>query len=856
MRNTHSSNGRRSTRAIAAAAMFAGSISFCHAADKSWAGGTGLWQTGPWLNTSGTVTTAAGTNDNAHIISSSPLTVTRDLSSGNLIGLGTVNVDGTLGGPVTLSKLGATTFGASNILIGINGNAAADLAGGTITATNIVAGQNVNGAGSIAFSGSLLQTATLTVGNAGIGSFYHNSGTVNFTSTLTIGNSAGGTGFYSLAGGTLLAQSNALTTTVGASGFGQFEVNGGIGTLGNLSVGTNPGGYGVVNVNSGFLFVNNALRLGLNGTGLFQVFGGQTTIAGVLANGGGSLINYGGDVFITNGVNISGGRVDLGTSAFNVSASNALSIADGYFAANTIGALGGASINFLSGTLVINTGNFNPSGGLLGIGSIVLPQTKTLSVGGTTTLQAAQPLVITGGTFSTGTLAGNTAALQFLSGTFRLTAADLQIATTGLFGDTLTIDSTRRIEVGNGYGANIDSSSQLYITGGALMASGIVANQGVIQLGGPTARLGAVTLSNQGLLAGTGRIIGTLYNISDGEVRVSGAEQLRFDGTDHANDALVSLLGGIADFRGTLANTGRITGRGGLNTTGLDNSGTIALSAGVTDIHGDVTNNASGKIIVSGNANASFWDDVTNSPGGSIKVSPGSVASFFGTYGGAGITGGGSVNFESDITPGFSPAAISIAGNVGFGAGSRLRIELAGTSRGTQYDAIDITGSATLDGQLRLSTLGGFVPLPGMSFNVLTYSSRSNQFEIVNDTGLKGLIFTPTYNATSLQLSLRGIGGDANLDGLVDIRDLYILASHYKQSGQNWLTADFTADGAVNALDLGQLAANWQYGVAGPAQPLDGILASLGLPSSAVPEPAMGISLLGMGILLRRNRKR
>jgi hypothetical protein len=68
-----------------------------------------------------------------------------------------------------------------------------------------------------------------------------------------------------------------------------------------------------------------------------------------------------------------------------------------------------------------------------------------------------------------------------------------------------------------------------------------------------------------------------------------------------------------------------------------------------------------------------------------------------------------------------------------------------------------------------------------MTFNVLSFASHSDLFDLVNDTGLRGLIVTAHYSATSLQLQMDGLGGDANLDGKVDIRDLYILASHYNQ---------------------------------------------------------------------------
>jgi hypothetical protein len=142
-----------------------------------------------------------------------------------------------------------------------------------------------------------------------------------------------------------------------------------------------------------------------------------------------------------------------------------------------------------------------------------------------------------------------------------------------------------------------------------------------------------------------------------------------------------------------------------------------------------------------------------------------------------------------------------------------------------------------------------------MTFNVMTFDSHSSSFDLINDTGYAGLTITPGYAATSLQLSMSGVGGDANLDGKVDIRDLYVLASHYKQAGQNWLGADFNADGKVNAADLGLLAQHWQFGVGAPSgASLDSLLTSLGLPTASVPEPGSAVSMIGTLLLLRRKR--
>jgi len=64
---------------------------------------------------------------------------------------------------------------------------------------------------------------------------------------------------------------------------------------------------------------------------------------------------------------------------------------------------------------------------------------------------------------------------------------------------------------------------------------------------------------------------------------------------------------------------------------------------------------------------------VTNGIGSLFKVSSGSSATFFGTYGGAGISGAGTTYFESDITPGFSPATVEFGGNVAMGSTANLK---------------------------------------------------------------------------------------------------------------------------------------------------------------------------------------
>ncbi len=99
-------------------------------------------------------------------------------------------------------------------------------------------------------------------------------------------------------------------------------------------------------------------------------------------------------------------------------------------------------------------------------------------------------------------------------------------------------------------------------------------------------------------------------------------------------------------------------------------------------------------------------------------------------------------------------------------------------------------------------------------------------------------------------------GGDANLDGEVDISDLGALATAWQTSAP-WTGGDFNYDGFIDISDLGILATNWQLGVGSPLGPsFDEALASVGLVGVSVPEPSIVGALAGVvGLHLRRRRR-
>jgi hypothetical protein len=103
-------------------------------------------------------------------------------------------------------------------------------------------------------------------------------------------------------------------------------------------------------------------------------------------------------------------------------------------------------------------------------------------------------------------------------------------------------------------------------------------------------------------------------------------------------------------------------------------------------------------------------------------------------------------------------------------------------------------------------------------------------------------------------------GGDANLDGKINIDDYGLIDSHVGQSGSafGWHNGDFNYDGKINIDDYGIIDAN--IGAQGP--PISTSGQSLALMDGAsgismVPEPGAIASVLGflsLGMASRRRR--
>ena len=175
---------------------------------------------------------------------------------------------------------------------------------------------------------------------------------------------------------------------------------------------------------------------------------------------------------------------------------------------------------------------------------------------------------------------------------------------------------------------------------------------------------------------------------------------------------------------------------GSLTTTGVISSqgATRALTkvgAGTMVVGGAVNNTLVGNTVVNGGTVR-----VTNTSGqplgvvgntaivnatGTLQIDAGvAVPNAVTVNAGGTLAGGGTVNntvtsVGGTISPGASPGLLTVNGNVTLNAASAFRVELNGTTAGTQYDQLAVNGIVTLGGAA-LTGLRGFVPAVGNTF--------------------------------------------------------------------------------------------------------------------------------------------
>jgi hypothetical protein len=171
-----------------------------------------------------------------------------------------------------------------------------------------------------------------------------------------------------------------------------------------------------------------------------------------------------------------------------------------------------------------------------------------------------------------------------------------------------------------------------------------------------------------------------------------------------------------------------------------------------------------------------------------------------GTLQGSG-TVSNNVTSSGTVAPGDSAGVLTISAQYTQSSTGKLEIELGGTTAGTQYDQLHVSGAVALDGKLQVDLISGFAPVAGDSFDILDWGSLSGNFAMLSLPVLGGgLNWNVSQLYTTGVLKVSGVAGDYNHNGVVDAADYTVWRDSLGQSGGG-LAADGNGNGTVDAGD-------------------------------------------------------
>jgi len=400
-----------------------------------------------------------------------------------------------------------------------------------------------------------------------------------------------------------------------------------------------------------------------------------------------------------------------------------------------------------------NSGTLNVSGGDLTLNQS--GTSPTFSNTGTILIAAGRTFTLSGGVLtnlSGGTLSGGT---YDIAGTFQFPGAAIttNAATIVLDGPgAQMVDEANKNALAT-FAANAAGGSFTVQDGQDFATPVAFGNAGVLVVGAGSRFTAAGGLTNfaSGTLTGGTFVVAGILRFPGADIRTNAAA-LVLDGpaariTDLAdNDALANFAANAA------AGSFAIQNGSSLTVGAFSNAGSLIIGSGSTfPAAGDYTQNSGDTILATGASLAS---------GGTVNILAGRLS-------GSGTIIGNVVNAGQ-----FNPVGIlTIRGNYTQTASGTLNIQIGGTTAGTDYDQLIVTGLTMLDGTLNVSVVNGFMPNLDDRFQILIFGSRTGDFAAENGLDLgNGLRFDPQYGAGSLTLVTIGgnvppPGGGVNLNG-------------------------------------------------------------------------------------------
>jgi autotransporter-associated beta strand protein len=348
-------------------------------------------------------------------------------------------------------------------------------------------------------------------------------------------------------------------------------------------------------------------------------------------------------------------------------------------------------------------------------GPVILDPEKLLP-GNTNTA----PSLILGGT-NTGT---NTLVSDFISTNgLNLTLTKADVGTWVLTGNIVLSNSLSvtggRLQIGSG-------------TRGSLSANSVVVSSGAeFALGRDDDSTFAIPVTGSGGFRklGAGQLTFAGANTYSGTTTVDAGILLN----DNTGAGALTVNGGVLDLNGANRNASQVIMSGGsiTNSSGGNNfylaGSPVDLQSGRVSARlggfGSVVKTTSGTITLTGDN--TFLGGTTVSNGTLLLNSPGTLASAVvvngGTFGGDGTVDDTLTINGGAHAPGASPGVMTVNSNYTLNPAGTLQVEILGTTPGTQYDQLKVTGASSvisLAGHLQVVTTNTLAA--GATFGIIT----------------------------------------------------------------------------------------------------------------------------------------
>jgi fibronectin-binding autotransporter adhesin len=743
-------------------------------------------------------------------------TVSLNVQAGTL----TLTQNHTYTGDTTIDSAGALivgTGGATGAIASNNINNNTGYLTFNRTGTTVI--QNLNGDGTLTIAQGTLQagTGSGTSFNAGR---IDNNGVLVLNTTSDINISGGLTG----TGSVIKNQANTVNVTgAGGNMSGGWTINAGRVFSGAANaIGTGP------------VVVNNASTIVLqSGHAVSLTFSNGGTVG--FAN---DLTNAGEATFATGTTT----NVTLFNTGSGTSTSGAGTFTGAIHGAGTINVIANPAL-VTPGTLDVDGADaFRPLAPTTDYSGVIVlnPGVKgevVTTAGGISSIGTGR-FIMTAGTFNnTGTRQGDFTLLNVrnLSTGDSVLGNDVEVvAGTGSFVTLNALDST-------GPAGNVQMLGNLKVGSLTVGANKNGANANIVGFQSVTLTAGATgptvfSPATPGYTSGNTAVL-LLNAIGESAAgsswTMAGNSQLILTGNHTYTGAATVSSGNLQLGRGSLG-----TSIG--STAGITNDATVVFnSTGAVSVSGGIS--GAGTVLHLGGGSSTVAGEISATNG--VFVNAGSLTAARFAGGMLAVAGGARADVSTKGTPN-SASGTSVVQNLSIATGGVLN--LANNSAIVDYNdvgtLVDDTRQHLAGGRIISTSATGLVGL-GYADNAALDSVK---------TGFGG----QTVDATSLLIKFTYFG-DTDLDGDVDVADLGKLATNWQQVNV-WAGGDFDYNASVDVNDLGLLATNWQAGVGNPLGPtLNEALASLGLPSAAVPEPA-AMSLMGVlsAWSLKRPRRR